>query len=180
MLMASSAVISSLTVIGRFVIIVSTVSALILWITPRTSRRDTIPTSFPFGPTTGTPPMPCISIRFATNPIVVSGVTYRTSRSITFSAFLTRSTKATSCSAVQFRCKTPIPPARARAIAIADSVTVSMAELTSGIDRGMFFENFDFTSTSLGSVQDSAGSISTSSNVNAVGILSFSQYMLLT
>ena len=45
----------------------------------------------------------------------------------------TRSTSAACRSIDMFLCSTPMPPARAMAIAISDSVTVSIAAETSGI-----------------------------------------------
>ena len=51
------------------------------------------------------------------------------------SYFLTRRTWAACSSMVRFLWITPIPPSWAIAMAIADSVTVSMAEETSGICR---------------------------------------------
>jgi hypothetical protein len=45
---------------------------------------------------------------------------------------------------------TPIPPARAIAIAISDSVTVSIAAEANGTLSGIFRVNLDFVSTSRG------------------------------
>ena len=63
---------------------------------------------------------------------------------------LTRSTCA-ACSAMErFLWMTPMPPSRASAMASSDSVTVSMAELTSGMFRAMRREKRVRTSTSRG------------------------------
>jgi len=69
---------------------------------------------------------------------------------------------------------TPIPPSLASAIAIEDSVTVSMAAPTSGIFRGMFLENLLWISDSFGSMSEGAGIRRISSNVRASGASSFS------
>ena len=53
-----------------------------------------------------------------------------------------------------FLCSTPIPPARAIAIAISDSVTVSMAAEMSGMFSSMRRVNHDLVETSLGCVSE--------------------------
>ncbi|ETN97020.1 hypothetical protein P278_04470 [Zhouia amylolytica AD3] len=53
-----------------------------------------------------------------------------------------------------FLCKTPIPPSLAIAIAIADSVTVSIAAATIGTFRVMFLVNFAWIFTSRGSTSE--------------------------
>ena len=58
-----------------------------------------------------------------------------------------------------------MPPARAIAIAVAPSVTESIAALTSGTLSAMLREKRDRTSTSFGSTSLYAGASSTSSNV---------------
>ena len=58
-------------------------------------------------------------------------------RIIPLSLRLTRSTSAAWRSTVMFLWSTPMPPARAIAMAISASVTVSMAAETSGMLRGM-------------------------------------------
>ena len=58
------------------------------------------------------------------------------------------------------------------------SVTVSIAADTSGILSPIFLVNFVFVSASAGSVQDSKGSRSTSSNVRERGTSSFLVYMI--
>ena len=58
-----------------------------------------------------------------------------------------------------------MPPARAMAIAIRDSVTVSIAELTSGTRSVISRVSFDEVSTALGTTSEAAGSNRTSSKV---------------
>ena len=62
---------------------------------------------------------------------------------------------------------TPIPPASARAIAIRDSVTVSMAAEIRGILIDMFLVSFVSVDASLGIKSLYLGDKRTSSNVNA-------------
>ena len=54
----------------------------------------------------------------------------------------------------RFLCMTPIPPCLARAIAISDSVTVSIAALMIGIFNLIFFVKNVEQSTSFGSTDD--------------------------
>src|ERR1700741_563129 len=66
----------------------------------------------------------------------------------------------------RLRCRMPIPPCRAMAMAMRASVTVSMAALTSGIRRVTLRVSRVLVSTSLGTTSDSDGCSSTSSNVS--------------
>jgi hypothetical protein len=59
-----------------------------------------------------------------------------------------------------------MPPARAIAIAILDSVTVSIAELTSGTFSRIFLVSWLEVSAVAGTTSEAAGSSSTSSNVS--------------
>jgi hypothetical protein len=61
----------------------------------------------------------------------------------------------------------PIPPASAKAIAILDSVTVSIAAEIRGIFKDIFFVSFVSVDASLGIKSLKRGSKSTSSNVRA-------------
>ena len=61
----------------------------------------------------------------------------------------------------------PIPPSDARAIAIFDSVTVSIAAEQKGKFKEMFFVNFVLSETSLGKTLECFGRTNTSSNVRA-------------
>ncbi len=61
----------------------------------------------------------------------------------------------------------PIPPSRAMRIAVAASVTVSIAELTSGMRSGIAGVSRVAVSTSRGMTSLKAGTSKTSSKVNA-------------
>ena len=63
---------------------------------------------------------------------------------------------------------TPRPPCCAIAIASRDSVTVSMAALSSGTLNRMFLVKRVVTSTCVGTTSECRGTSRTSSNVNAV------------
>ena len=63
---------------------------------------------------------------------------------------------------------TPMPPCCAMAIASRDSVTVSIAALSSGTLTRMLRVTHDATSTALGSTVECRGTSSTSSKVSAV------------
>ena len=65
---------------------------------------------------------------------------------------------------------TPIPPARAIAIARSASVTVSIAEDTIGVQRVISLVNLVETSTALGRTSERAGTSKTSSKVRPSGI----------
>src|SRR6266567_93306 len=62
---------------------------------------------------------------------------------------------------------TPMPPSRAMAIAMSDSVTVSIAAETSGMLSGILRVNQDFTSTLRGCTVECRGTSNTSSKVSA-------------
>ena len=64
---------------------------------------------------------------------------------------------------------TPIPPARAIAIAISDSVTVSIAAETRGMLSGIPRVKREPVATSFGWVVEWRGARRTSSNVKALG-----------
>ena len=66
-----------------------------------------------------------------------------------------------------FLWSTPMPPARAIAIAISDSVTVSIAADAKGTCNGIPREKRDPVATSLGCVIECRGTNNTSSNVRA-------------
>src|SRR6056297_3223144 len=78
---------------------------------------------------------------------------------------LTRSTCPAWSSIGRLRCSTPTPPWRAMAIAMRDSVTVSIALETNGIRTAMLRVTLLDVSTSLGTISDAPGSNRTSSKV---------------
>src|SRR6266849_1287647 len=69
----------------------------------------------------------------------------------------------------RLRCSTPAPPWRAMAPAILASVTVSIADETSGTPRARLRLSRPVMSASLGTIAECAGSSSTSSKVRAGG-----------
>jgi hypothetical protein len=75
----------------------------------------------------------------------------------------TRSTWPAWSSAERLRCSTPTPPARAMAIAIRASVTVSIAEDSSGMASRMPRVSQVLVSTSVGTMSDAPGMSRTSS-----------------
>ena len=125
-----------------------------LFFSKRKSRLVTIPTNFPPSSTIGIPPILCSRIAcFASNTIEVNDKVIG-SIIIPLSARLTLRTSRACCSIVMFLCNTPIPPSLAIAIAIADSVTVSIAADTIGTLIVMFLVNFVWIETSLGSTSE--------------------------
>ena len=97
----------------------------------------TMPTSRPVPSTIGTPEIRNRFISAAASRSGRSGPSVMGFMIIPLSLRLTRSTSAAWRSIDMFLCITPMPPARAMAMAISDSVTVSMAAETSGMLRGM-------------------------------------------
>ena len=87
---------------------------------------------------------------------------------IPLSERFTRSTSDACSSIDRFLWMTPMPPCCAIAIASRDSVTVSIAALSSGTFTRMLRVTRDDTSTALGSTCECRGTSSTSSNVSAV------------
>ena len=131
-----------------------------------------IPTRFSSSSTTGNPENPCLSFKARISPIVVSGLIITGSRTKPDSKRFTELTLAACSSIVIFRWITPIPPAWAIAIAMRDSVTVSMAADMIGTWRDMEEVSLVFRSTSAGRTADSAGKRRTSSKVSASGMVS--------
>ena len=80
----------------------------------------------------------------------------------------TRSTSDACSSIDRFLWITPRPPCCAMAMASLDSVTVSMAALTSGTFRRMFRVRRVVTSTAVGTTSECRGTSRTSSKVSAV------------
>ena len=83
---------------------------------------------------------------------------------------LTRSTSAACRSIDMFLCRTPIPPARAMAIAISDSVTVSIAAETSGTFSLISRVKREAVLTSRGCTNEWRGDSRTSSKVSAASV----------
>ena len=81
------------------------------------------------------------------------------------SDFFTFSTSRAWAATVMLRCRMPMPPWRASEMAVSASVTVSMAELISGMLRLMRRVRRVVRSTSLGKTVEAPGSSSRSSKV---------------
>ena len=159
---ASSVEMPSFTVI-KFSLVIN---SFIFWdisLAKRTSLFVNIPSSLSCVSTTG---MPDISLFFiksrasdndALGDIVNGSITMPVSNFLTFDTFW-------ACRAIGiFLCKIPIPPACATAIANLYSVTVSIAEESKGIPRVIFDVILVDVSTSVGSTDERAGLINTSS-----------------
>ena len=101
----------------------------------------------------------------STSASVSSGEQVTGSVTMPASDRFTTSTWAACASGDRLRCSTPSPPARAIAMAIRDSVTVSIGDDTSGTLIRTRRVTWVLVSTALGTTSDSAGSSSTSSNV---------------
>ncbi len=123
--------------------------------------------------------MPLISCRFisamasesgASGPMVCGSVT------MPLSCFLTFCTSPACWAMVRFLWMKPSPPSCAMAMAVLDSVTVSIAAETRGIFSSIWRVNRDAVRTSRGRTSLAAGRSSTSSNVrpmrNSVGNIS--------
>ncbi len=134
------------------------------------SRLVTMPTRRPSGSVTGRPEIRYRPHSSSTSASVVSGPHVTGLVIMPASDRFTMSTCCACSSIDMFRCSTPTPPWRAIAMAIRDSVTVSMAEETSGIRSVMRRVSRAVVSASLGIMVESAGSSRTSSKVRAGGL----------
>ena len=120
----------------------------------RMSRLVRMPTSRPSGSVIGTPEnlKRCISASASCRAAVGGNVTG--SVIIPLWLRLTFCTSAACCSTVRLRWITPMPPRRAMAMAIRDSVTLSIAAETTGMARVMPAANVAAVSTVSGSVSE--------------------------
>jgi hypothetical protein len=99
----------------------------------RTSRLVMMPTARPSAATTGSPEMSCRRMSSSAWASLLSGPIVTGLMTTPVSAFLTFWTSS-ACSAMgRFLWMTPTPPSRAMQIAVAASVTVSIADDTIGI-----------------------------------------------
>src|SRR5215469_382903 len=129
-----------------------------------------IPSSTSSGPTTGTPEIRYRPHNSSTSAIVASGPQVTGLVIMPASDRLTTSTCLAWSSTDMLRCSTPMPPCRAMATAMVASVTVSIADDSSGA-RSIMPPRVSrvVVSASLGSNRECAGSSSTSSKVSAGG-----------
>ena len=132
----------------------------------RMSRLVMMPTSAPSASTTGSPEIRNRAHMASTSASVLSGEQVTGSVTMPASDRLTVSTWPACSATGRLRCSTPMPPARAIAIAIRDSVTVSIAELTSGTLSRIFLVSWLDVSAVAGTTSEAAGSSRTSSNVS--------------
>ena len=169
---AASAVTPCWAVISGDLVITSA-TRLPISTSKRMSRLVMMPTSAPSSSTTGRPEMWKRAHMLSTSARVLSGEQVTGSVTMPASERLTISTWP-ACSAMdRLRCSTPIPPARAIAIAIRASVTVSIAELTSGTLRRILRVSWLAVSAVAGTTSEAAGSRRTSSKVSpSIAILS--------
>ncbi len=165
--LASSWLTSSRTVI-RLSLVISSETGWRGSLAKRTSRLVTMPTSrlLPFS-TTGMPEMRKSAISLSASARVCSGLMVTGLTTMPDSNFLTLRTSSAWAAMSRFLWMTPMPPAWAMAMAILLSVTVSMAEDTSGMPSSMELVRRVRVSTSVGSTLDAAGVSSTSSKVRA-------------
>ena len=141
-------------VVTRFSEVMTSEMGRSLFFSKRRSRLVTIPIRCPASSTIGMPPMLCsFMLAFASRTRASDG-SVTGSRIIPLSARFTLRTLRACCSMVIFLCSTPMPPSRAMAIAMLDSVTVSMAAETIGMLMRMLRVNWVVMSTSLGRISE--------------------------
>src|SRR5579884_2028171 len=124
----------------------------------------------------GTPEMRKRFMTSRASLILFSGAMVTGSTIMPLSLRFTRSTSSACRSIGMLRWMNPMPPCWASAMASRDSVTVSMAALTTGIFNAILRVRQVRVSASAGSTLLRAGSRSTSSNVKASGRGEFSIY----
>src|SRR3990172_524904 len=126
-----------------------------------------MPTRRRFSSTMGTPEMRNRCMRCSASLMGRSGGSVMGSRIMPLSERLTGSTSAPCRSMGRFLWITPMPPRRAMAIAISDSVTASMAAETNGMLSAMPRVRREATSTLRGWIVEWRGTRRTSSNASA-------------
>ena len=124
-----------------------------------------IPTSLPLSSTIGTPEILNFPIRSSASLTIWSSVSEKGFTITPFSERLTLSTSSACCSIDIFLWMIPIPPSRAIAIAMRESVTVSIAAVMIGVLSLTVLVRLVPSFIILGVTFDSAGIRSTSSNV---------------
>ncbi len=114
-----------------------------------------MPTSRPvLRSTTGTPLIRLVDISARASASVWSGLMVSGLTTMPDSNFLTWRTWAACCAGSRFLWITPMPPSWAMAMAIGPSVTVSIADDTSGTFNGMVRVNLVRVSVALGSTSE--------------------------
>ena len=133
----------------------------------RMSRLVRMPTGRPSAATTGRPEISWRRISSTAAASFCSGAMVTGLMTTPVSAFLTLVTSRACSAMVRFLWMMPMPPSRAMQMAVAASVTVSMADDTIGFASRMPGVSCVRTSTSFGTTSLSAGTRRTSSNVSA-------------
>ena len=164
--LASSELTPSRTVTS-FSWVISALTGVALSVAKRTSRLVRMPTSLPLRSTTGMPEIWCCDISASASARVCSGWMVTGFTTMPNSNFLTLRTSLACASAVRFLWMTPMPPTWAMAIAMAASVTVSIAADISGMPSSMVRVSRVRTSVWLGRTAEAAGFRRTSSKVSA-------------
>ena len=131
----------------------------------RISRLVIMPQSFPSASTIGTPEMRYLPISSSASATILSGERKNGFTITPFCERFTLSISSACLSIVMFLWMIPIPPSRETAIAIADSVTVSIAEVMIGMLSVIPLQRVVLSSTRLGVTSDSPGTSKTSSKV---------------
>jgi hypothetical protein len=124
-------------------VVISSVMGRAGLVSKRTSRMVRMPTGLWWSSTMGRPPMEYLSMAARASRTTASGDRVTGDEMIQVSARLTRLTWSACSSMVRFLWMMPRPPSRA--MAMSDSVTVSMAAETNGMLNLMLRENRVFT-----------------------------------
>jgi len=127
------------------------------------SRFVMMPTRRPSSSTTGRPEIRYLAHSASTSSTVASCVVVIGSVIMPDSLRFTRSTCAAWSAIERLRCRMPMPPSRAMAIAMRDSVTVSIALESSGVATEIRRVIRDDVSASLGMTSVCPGRSRTSS-----------------
>ena len=181
---AWSRVVPTGTVISFSLVMTSDTGRAVL-VSNRRSRLVRMPTRRPslLPPSVmGTPEMRYFCISSSASRINASGATVIGLTIMPLSERFTRSTSSAWSSIERFLWMMPMPPCCAMAIAISDSVTVSMAALKRGTFSRMFLVSRVLTSTWAGRTVECRGTNRMSSNVSAVRMsapMAFSRISLI-
>ena len=162
--LASSKVMPS-GAVTRFSLVITLSMSWFMSVSNFMSRLVMMPISFPLSQM-GTPEMRYLAISSSASARVWPGASQKGLVMTPFSLRLTISTCSACWLIDMFLWMTPMPPSRAMAMAMRYSVTVSIAELISGIFSRIFFVRLVCRSTSAGSTSLAAGISSTSSKVS--------------
>ena len=128
-----------------------------------------MPTSLPSFWVIGTPEILYFFITSSASETLASGDMVTGSTIMPLSDRFTLSTSLACCSMVRLRWMMPSPPCCAMAIAMCDSVTVSMAALMMGMFSRMLRVSWVCVFALAGTISERAGKSNTSSNVRASG-----------